>query len=280
MSATDRKADLMVVFQDDGTSALLLILLVTVLMDDHMIMETKKINKNLLSYISILTYLREKLVPGDSLLARRASSIATRQTNSGSTSTLTSQHTHRHARSLCTHLHTSDSDNPFAEQSNMASTPLPVDRTPPTTAAFVIATAILAGLAGYFIGQGASIGVFGPSPAQSGSRKGKKKQEDVKTLLRKEKRDAKVKIEEGEEEKGEDYSDGDEFLDSDSEDEDEEEKGGELATFEGNKEEVKLVLVVRTDLGMSKGEYFSDIPSSRDFRSARLHFTYTRNNAR
>lgn len=43
------------------------------------------------------------------------------------------------------------------------------------------------------------------------------------------------------------------------EEEDEEEQseeegdGGELASFEGNSEEVKLVLVVRTDLGMTKG---------------------------
>jgi PTH2 family peptidyl-tRNA hydrolase len=33
------------------------------------------------------------------------------------------------------------------------------------------------------------------------------------------------------------------------------EEGGTLANFEGNTEEVKLVLVVRTDLGMGKGEF-------------------------
>ena len=139
----------------------------------------------------------------------------------------------------------------------MTSTPLPVDRSPPTTAAFVIATAILAGLAGYFIGQGASIGVFSSGPASPESRKGKKK-EDVKTLLGKKRHGVKVKAVE-EDEDDDDYSDGDELSGSDSESEEEdeeweEEEGGELATFEGNKEEVKLVLVVRTDLGMSKGE--------------------------
>ena len=36
-------------------------------------------------------------------------------------------------------------------------------------------------------------------------------------------------------------------------DEDEDEEQGELKGFEGNKEECKLVLVVRTDLGMGKG---------------------------
>ena len=37
------------------------------------------------------------------------------------------------------------------------------------------------------------------------------------------------------------------------EDEEEEQQGGELSTFPENKEECKLVLVVRTDLGMGKG---------------------------
>lgn len=40
----------------------------------------------------------------------------------------------------------------------------------------------------------------------------------------------------------------------DPEDEEsEEEQEGELKAFEGNREECKLVLVVRTDLGMGKG---------------------------
>ena len=40
---------------------------------------------------------------------------------------------------------------------------------------------------------------------------------------------------------------------SDSEEEEEEGDGSELAAFKDNKDEVKLVLVVRTDLGMTKG---------------------------
>lgn len=46
---------------------------------------------------------------------------------------------------------------------------------------------------------------------------------------------------------------GDDEEEEDTEEE-EEDEGGELATFEGNVDEVKLVLVVRTDLGMGKGE--------------------------
>lgn len=105
----------------------------------------------------------------------------------------------------------------------------PMDRPPPTTTAIVVATAILAGIAGYFIGQGASIGLFaslgGPKGVLQGvvGEKGLSDEED-------------------------------EDEDEDSEDEETEEEEGELATFEGNTEEVKLVLVVRTDLGMGKGE--------------------------
>jgi PTH2 family peptidyl-tRNA hydrolase len=96
-----------------------------------------------------------------------------------------------------------------------------MDRPPPTTLAIVVATAILAGVTGYFIGQGASI--F-PSP-------------------RPQRRNQKSRAEESESDE--------EDLESDEEDE----EGGTLANFEGNTEEVKLVLVVRTDLGMGKGEF-------------------------
>ncbi|KAM5445037.1 putative peptidyl-tRNA hydrolase [Microsporum ferrugineum] len=94
---------------------------------------------------------------------------------------------------------------------------LPVDR-PSSTAALVIATSILTGVIGYYIGQGASIGIFSSTPSHA---------QKSKSI--------------------EDESDGEE-------DEDEDEAEGELATFEGNTDEVKLVLVVRTDLGMGKGK--------------------------
>lgn len=58
---------------------------------------------------------------------------------------------------------------------------------------------------------------------------------------------------------------GKEVRDSEDEEEQEEEqeeegKGGELKAFEGNREECKLVLVVRTDLGMGKGMYICAMP--------------------
>ncbi|KAK2828977.1 hypothetical protein FQN49_007215 [Arthroderma sp. PD_2] len=97
---------------------------------------------------------------------------------------------------------------------------LPVDR-PTSTAALVIATSLLTGVLGYYIGQGASIGIFSSTPSHA-------------------RQDKSVDEEDDEEE--------------DEEDEEEDDAGAELATFEGNTDEVKLVLVVRTDLGMGKGK--------------------------
>ncbi|EFE43105.1 mitochondrial peptidyl-tRNA hydrolase Pth2, putative [Trichophyton verrucosum HKI 0517] len=98
---------------------------------------------------------------------------------------------------------------------------LPVDR-PTSTAALVIATSVLTGVIGYYLGQGASIGIFSSSPSHA--HKGK--------------------------------SIADEDDEEEDEEEDEDDIEGELATFEGNTDEVKLVLVVRTDLGMGKGMPF------------------------
>ena len=119
----------------------------------------------------------------------------------------------------------------------------PVDRPPPTTAAIVIATAILAGVAGFFIGQGASLGLFSSSsssPSRSASSKPRKSWPNSY--------DVKIHADSSD--------DGGGDAEADSE-EDEDEDGGPLATFEGNTDEVKLVLVVRTDLGMGKGEFLA-----------------------
>src|SRR4051794_5950148 len=105
--------------------------------------------------------------------------------------------------------------------------PVSLDRIPPTTTAYVIATAIIAGVTGYFIGQGASLGLFK-------EKQGWPNGYDVKVH--------KDSSDEGGE-------------DSDSEEESDEDVGNgeELASFKDNIDEVKLVLVVRTDLGMTKG---------------------------
>lgn len=101
-------------------------------------------------------------------------------------------------------------------------TPVPLDRAPPTTMAYVIAAAIIAGVTGYFIGQGASLGLFHEKKSWPNSY------------------DVKVHRDSSDEE-------------AESEDESENEgNGDELKEFD-NSEDVKMVLVVRTDLGMTKG---------------------------
>ncbi|KAL1849224.1 hypothetical protein Plec18170_007515 [Paecilomyces lecythidis] len=118
---------------------------------------------------------------------------------------------------------------------------------PPLTASttsYVVATAIVAGVTGFFIGQGAALGLFSSSSSKRSSKSTQKKSWPNSY-------DVKVHRGSSDEEDGEET----EEEESDEEDEEEEEdEGGELANFEGNNEEVKLVLVVRTDLGMTKGK--------------------------
>lgn len=117
----------------------------------------------------------------------------------------------------------------------------------PGVLSYTIAAGILGLVGGYFLTQASSIGVFGSSRSASRSTKTKRKNQakswpnsyDVKVHL--------DSSSEAEMDSG-----------SDSESEEEEEDGdeevlGELADFGEGNEEVKLVLVVRTDLGMTKG---------------------------
>ncbi|KAL6247934.1 hypothetical protein RBB50_005282 [Rhinocladiella similis] len=108
------------------------------------------------------------------------------------------------------------------------------EKAPPSLAAVAVSSLILGLLAGYFIGQGSSIGVFGGSSTSSGVKKSWPNSYDVKVHA----------------------DSSDEQADDEDEDEDEEEEGdgNELKDFRDSKEEVKLVLAVRTDLGMGKGK--------------------------
>lgn len=94
--------------------------------------------------------------------------------------------------------------------------------TQPSTANIALACAILAGVTGYFLGTAKSLGLFGGSPISEPSRR---------------------KSEKAQESHDEDES-------SDEEDDD-----TAPAEFPGHSEECKMVLVVRTDLGMTKGVY-------------------------
>jgi PTH2 family peptidyl-tRNA hydrolase len=93
------------------------------------------------------------------------------------------------------------------------------DHAQPSTANIAIACALVAGVTGYLIGQAKSLGLFGGSPISTPPRREGKEAEDS----------------------------------DESSDEDEVVGASELSEFPGHNEECKMVLVVRTDLGMTKG---------------------------
>jgi PTH2 family peptidyl-tRNA hydrolase len=84
---------------------------------------------------------------------------------------------------------------------------------------------LVAGVTGYFLGQAKSLGLFGGSPVSEPRRENGVKAESS---------------------------------DESSDDEDADELSSD---FPGHNEECKLVLVVRTDLGMTKGEKSSSAAS-------------------
>jgi peptidyl-tRNA hydrolase, PTH2 family len=96
------------------------------------------------------------------------------------------------------------------------------DRGAPSTANIVFATAIVSGLAGYYLGQARSIGLFGKAGTSAATEKAVE-DSDISDL-------------------------------GDSSDDDDVQDLGEIKSFADSAEECKLVLVVRNDLGMTKGE--------------------------
>lgn len=128
----------------------------------------------------------------------------------------------------------------------------------PTTASVALATGILSLATGYLIGTGSSLGLFGSPSAKATKKKPSKSWPNSY--------DVTIHPDSSDEEVMEQLGRGagavnpkTEIKDSEDEDDessDEEEEAvevGELSTFKGNGEECKLVLVVRTDLGMGKG---------------------------
>jgi PTH2 family peptidyl-tRNA hydrolase len=93
----------------------------------------------------------------------------------------------------------------------------------PSTANIAAACAILAGVTGYMLGQAKSLGLFGGSAVAAPSERKEKAAEESDSSS------------------------------DDEEDEDEEEDDSVPAEYNDHKEECKMVLVVRTDLGMTKG---------------------------
>ena len=142
------------------------------------------------------------------------------------------------------------------------STPIASDRPPPSMTSIVIGTAILAVALGYFIGQGSSLGIFGsPTPPNRSKPKSKNPKKSWPNSY-----DVTIHPDSSDEEvfkqiRGADLGiESEESSEDSSSDEAEVELGQKqegLNQFEGNREECKLVLVVRTDLGMGKGTAIS-----------------------
>lgn len=113
------------------------------------------------------------------------------------------------------------------------------ERATSSTTAVAIASALIASVAGYYLGQGSSLGLFDSSGNPTEAKESWPNSYDVKVHA--------------------DSSDEEEEGDAGSE----EELVGELNDFADSSEEVKLVLAVRTDLGMGKGMlHNSHAPSS------------------
>ncbi len=118
------------------------------------------------------------------------------------------------------------------------------DSVPPSTAAVSIAVGLIAITVGYFLGQGSKIGLFGSSETPS-QPAGKKKSWPNSY-------DVTIHPDSSDEELMAQQRAG-AGAHADDNESDEEGDGKELKSFSDTAEEVKLVLAVRTDLGMGKG---------------------------
>ena len=121
------------------------------------------------------------------------------------------------------------------------------DKSPPSALAVAVSSLLLGLVAGYFLGQGSSIGLFSsPSSSRSSKSKSKRKPQakswpnsyDVTIHPDSSADEAPAAGAEADDEDDSDFS-------SDA---------GDIKSFDDNNEEVKLVLVVRNDLGMGKGK--------------------------
>lgn len=105
------------------------------------------------------------------------------------------------------------------------------EREPPSLIAVAIASGLFGLVAGYFIGQGSSIGIFESSGGPKDVKKSWPNSYDVKV-----------------------HADSSDEADDEEDEPEDEGDGKELRNFDDTNEEVKLVLAVRTDLGMTKGK--------------------------
>ena len=110
--------------------------------------------------------------------------------------------------------------------------------TQPSTLALLTATAILAATAGWMFGTGSKLGLFRDSSSSSRGKRSKKRQTDN--------HDIQLHVDSSEDELSKSIEEAEESSESADD-------IGELASFEGSNEDCKMMFVVRTDLGMTKG---------------------------
>lgn len=125
-----------------------------------------------------------------------------------------------------------------------------IDSPAPSVLALSISSLLIGLVAGYFIGQGSSIGLFSSrTTSNNPSNKSRRKAKDPEKKSWPNSYDVTVHPDSSADEAEAEADDEDSDEVSDSEDD-----GAEIGHFEGNNDEVKLMLVVRTDLGMTKGK--------------------------
>ncbi|KAL9098989.1 MAG: hypothetical protein Q9163_005444 [Psora crenata] len=121
----------------------------------------------------------------------------------------------------------------------------------PSTTSIALATAILAAATGYFLGTASSLGLFGSGKTR-GSKTKRSWPNSYDVTIYPDSSDEELMESLGRGKGKEVGGSGDKEVGPNSEDHADDEEG--LKSFEGNMEECKLVLVVRTDLGMGKGK--------------------------
>lgn len=121
------------------------------------------------------------------------------------------------------------------------------DKSPPSSLALAFSSLLLGLVAGYFIGQGSSIGLFSSRPS-SKSRSSKSKRKPQATSWPNS-YDVTIHPDSSADEAPAEADDEEEDSDSSEEGED-----GDINAFADTTDEVKVMLVVRTDLGMTKGK--------------------------
>lgn len=116
----------------------------------------------------------------------------------------------------------------------------------PSTIALLTATAILAATAGYMFGTASYLGLFNSSNSSDSLHKQKKPKRSWPNSY-----DVQIHPDSSDEELMESLKEDD--VEEEAEESSSADDIGQLGSWEGNLEECKMMFVVRTDLGMTKG---------------------------